>query len=217
MTSPGRFLTFEGCEGCGKSTQITSTLAWLRSAKLTVHEVREPGGTPVGESIRHLLKHDPVGQSMTAETELLLFAASRAELVRQLIHPALARGEWIIADRFHDSTTVFQGHARGLPMPEVNFINHYAIAHRQPDLTLVLDLAPAEARSRALRRPRPVGQKDRLEDLGLDFYEKVAQGYRQLAQREPQRVRLIDASGTREQTFLMLQKELRHAFPALPR
>ena len=109
MTSAGRFLTFEGCEGCGKSTQITSTLAWLRSSNLTVHEVREPGGTPVCESIRHLLKHDPVGQSMTAETELLLFAASRAELVRKLIHPALARGEWIIADRFHDSTTVFQG------------------------------------------------------------------------------------------------------------
>jgi len=217
MTSAGRFLTFEGCEGCGKSTQITSTLAWLRSTKLTVHEVREPGGTPVGEVIRHLLKHDPVGQSMTAETELLLFAASRAELVRQLIHPALARGDWIIADRFHDSTTVFQGNARGLPMEEVSFINRYAIAQRQPDLTLVLDLDPAEARSRALRRPRPAGQKDRLEDLDLGFYKKVAEGYRALAQREPKRVKLIDASGSREQTFAMIQKELRHAFSSLPR
>ncbi len=217
MTSAGRFLTFEGCEGCGKSTQITSTLAWLRSTKLTVHEVREPGGTPVGEVIRHLLKHDPVGQSMTAETELLLFAARRAELVRQLIHPALARGDWIIADRFHDSTTVFQGNARGLPMEEVSFINRYAIAQRQPDLTLVLDLDPAEARSRALRRPRPAGQKDRLEDLDLGFYQKVAEGYRALAQREPKRVKLIDASGSREQTFAMIQKELRHAFSSLPR
>jgi dTMP kinase len=217
MTSAGRFLTFEGCEGCGKSTQITSTLAWLRSAKLTVHEVREPGGTPVGEVIRHLLKHDPVGQSMTAETELLLFAASRAELVRQLIHPALARGDWIIADRFHDSTTVFQGNARGLPMEEVSFINRYAIAQREPDLTLVLDLDPAEARSRALRRPRPAGQKDRLEDLDLGFYQKVAEGYRALAQREPKRVKLIDASGSREQTFAIIQKELRHAFSSLPR
>ncbi len=217
MTSAGRFLTFEGCEGCGKSTQITSTLAWLRSAKLTVHEVREPGGTPVGEVIRHLLKHDPVGQSMTAETELLLFAASRAELVRQLIHPALARGDWIIADRFHDSTTVFQGNARGLPMEEVSFINRYAIAQSEPDLTLVLDLDPAEARSRALRRPRPAGQKDRLEDLDLGFYQKVAEGYRALAQREPKRVKLIDASGSREQTFAMIQKELRHAFSSLPR
>ena len=217
MTSAGRFLTFEGCEGCGKSTQITSTLAWLRSANLTVHEVREPGGTPVGESIRHLLKHDPVGQSMTAETELLLFAASRAELVRQLIHPALARGDWIIADRFHDSTTVFQGNARGLSMEEVSFINRDAIAQREPDLTLVLDLDPAEARSRALRRPRPAGQKDRLEDLDLGFYQKVAEGYRALAQREPKRVKLIDASGSREQTFAMIQKELRHAFSSLPR
>ena len=217
MTSAGRFLTFEGCEGCGKTTQITSTLAWLRSTKLTVHEVREPGGTPVGEVIRHLLKHDPVGQSMTAETELLLFAASRAELVRQLIHPALARGDWIIADRFHDSTTVFQGNARGLPMEDVSFINRYAIAQREPDLTLVLDLDPAEARSRALRRPRPAGQKDRLEDLDLGFYQKVAEGYRALAQREPKRVKLIDASGSREQTFAMIQKELRHAFSSLPR
>ena len=169
MTAPGRFLTFEGCEGCGKSTQIASTLTWLRSANLTVHEVREPGGTPVGEVIRHLLKHDPVGQSMKAETELLLFAASRAELVRQLIHPALAKGEWVIADRFHDSTTVFQGNARGLPMEEVNFINRFAIAHREPDLTLILDLDPSEARSRAHSRPRPTGQKDRLEDLDLGF------------------------------------------------
>jgi len=217
MTAPGKFLTFEGCEGCGKSTQIASTLSWLRSGMLTVHEVREPGGTPVGEVIRHLLKHDPVGQSMTAETELLLFAASRAELVRQLIHPALAKGEWVIADRFHDSTTVFQGNARGLPIEEVNFINRFAIAHREPDLTLILDLDPSEARNRALRRPRPAGQKDRLEDLDLGFYQKVAEGYRSLARREPKRVKLIDASGTREATFALIQKELRHAFSSLPR
>ncbi len=217
MIAPGRFLTFEGCEGCGKSTQIGFTLDWLRSAKFIVHEVREPGGTPVGESIRQLLKHDPVGHSMKPETELLLFAASRAELVRQVIHPALARGEWIIADRFHDSTTVFQGNARGLPMQEVTFINRLAIAGREPDLTLVLDLDPAEARSRALRRPRPTGQKDRLEDLDLGFYQKVADGYRSLAQREPQRVKLINASGSREESFARIQEELRRAFPTLPR
>jgi len=217
MTSPGRFLTFEGCEGCGKSTQIASTLTWLRSAKLTVHEVREPGGTPLGETIRQLLKHDPTGHSMRPETELLLFAASRAELVRQVILPALTRGEWVIADRFHDSTTVFQGNARGLPMEEVNFINRFAICRREPDLTLVLDLDPAEARARALRRPRPVGQKDRLEDLDLPFYQKVSDGYRTLARQEPKRVKLIDASGSREETFSRIQKELCHAFPTLPR
>ncbi|NBS87938.1 MAG: dTMP kinase, partial [Verrucomicrobia bacterium] len=121
------------------------------------------------------------------------------------------------ADRFHDSTTVFQGNARGLPMEEVSFINRYAIAQREPDLTLVLDLDPAEARSRALRRPRPAGQKDRLEDLDLGFYQKVAEGYRALAQREPKRVKLIDASGSREQTFAIIQKELRNAFSSLPR
>ena len=217
MTAPGRFLTFEGCEGCGKSTQIGLTLAWLRSAGLKVHEVREPGGTPVGEKIRHLLKHDDDGDHMKPETELLLFAASRAELVRHLIHPALAKGEWIIADRFHDSTTVYQGYARGLPMEEVAFINRFAIAKREPDLTLVLDLDPAEARSRALRRPRPAGQKDRLEDLDLKFYEAVAEGYRSLAKHQPQRVKLIDASGSREQTFARIQEELRRAFSTLPR
>ena len=217
MTAPGRFLTFEGCEGCGKSTQIGLTLAWLRSAGLKVHEVREPGGTPVGEKIRHLLKHDADGDHMKPETELLLFAASRAELVRHLIHPALAKGEWIVADRFHDSTTVYQGYARGLPMEEVAFINRFAIAKREPDLTLVLDLDPAEARARALRRPRPAGQKDRLEDLDLNFYEAVAEGYRSLAKHQPQRVRLIDAAGSREQTFARIQEELRRAFPSLPR
>jgi len=217
MTAPGRFVTFEGSEGCGKSTQIAHTLTWLRSTGLTVHEVREPGGTPVGEKIRHLLKHDADGDHMKPETELLLFAASRSELVRHLILPALARGEWIVADRFHDSTTVYQGYARGLPMEDVAFINRFAIAKREPDLTLVFDLDPAEARNRALRRARPVGQKDRLEDQDLKFYEAVAEGYRSLAKHQPQRVKLIDASGTREQIFTRIQEELRRAFPALPR
>jgi len=217
MTAPGRFVTFEGSEGCGKSTQIAHTLTWLRSSGLTVHEVREPGGTPVGEKIRHLLKHDADGDHMKPETELLLFAASRSELVRHLILPALARGEWIVADRFHDSTTVYQGYARGLPMEDVAFINRFAIAKREPDLTLVFDLDPAEARNRALRRARPVGQKDRLEDQDLKFYEAVAEGYRSLAKHQPQRVKLIDASGTREQIFTRIQEELRRAFPSLPR
>jgi dTMP kinase len=217
MTPPGCFVTFEGSEGCGKSTQIASTLTWLRSTGLTVHEVREPGGTPVGEKIRHLLKHDDDGDHMKPETELLLFAASRSELVRHLILPALARGEWIVADRFHDSTTVYQGYARGLPMEDVAFINRFAIAKREPDLTLVFDLDPAEARNRALRRARPVGQKDRLEDQDLKFYEAVAEGYRSLAKHQPQRVKLIDASGTREQIFARIQEELRRAFPSLPR
>lgn len=217
MTAAGRFLTFEGCEGCGKSTQIGLTLSWLRSAGLKVHEVREPGGTPIGEKIRHLLKHDADGDHMKPETELLLFAASRAELVRHLILPALSRGEWVVADRFHDSTTVYQGYARGLPMEEVAFINRFAIAKYEPDLTLVLDLDPSEARSRALRRPRPAGQKDRLEDLDLNFYEAVAEGYRSLAKHQPQRVKLIEASGSREQTFTRIQEELRRAFSALPR
>ena len=217
MTAPGRFVTFEGSEGCGKSTQIASTLTWLRSTGLTVHEVREPGGTPVGEKIRHLLKHDADGDHMKPETELLLFAASRSELVRHLILPALARGEWIVADRFHDSTTVYQGYARGLLMEDVAFINRFAIAKREPDLTLVFDLDPAEARNRALRRARPVGQKDRLEDQDIKFYEAVAEGYRSLAKHQPQRVKLIDASGTREQIFARIQEEFRRAFPALPR
>ena len=174
---------------------------------------REPGGTTLGEAVRHLLKHDPAGTGMSAESELLLFAASRAELVRKVIQPSLQSGTWVICDRFHDSTTVYQGVARGLNLAAVETINNFAISGLEPSLTIVLDLNAEEARHRMLQRPLPTGQTDRMESEPLAFYEKVAEGYRTLARKHPARVKLIPATGSREEVFQRILLEVCHAFP----
>ena len=154
-----RFITFEGGEAVGKSTQIERLAARLQERGDEVLVTREPGGTPLGEQIRHLLKHAPEGQGMTPKTELLLFLASRAELVRKVIGPALDRGAWVLCDRFLDSTTVYQGAGRGLPEEIVSRLNGFAIGARLPGLTLVLDIEPehgppAAARARGQHRHR---------------------------------------------------------------
>ncbi len=208
-----KFITFEGSEGCGKTTQIQLLTDWLVQRGASVLCCREPGGTPLGEAMRHLLKHDPAGEGMAAETELLLFAASRAELVRKVILPALQKGAWIICDRFHDSTSVYQGIARGLNVQTVDAINAFAINGARPSLTLVLDLDASEARNRMLRRPRPVGESDRMENEPIEFYEKVTEGYRTLARNEPDRVKLIRASGSRDEVFQRIVQEVKDAFP----
>ncbi len=190
----GVFITFEGSEGCGKTTQIHRLSSRLEGAGQSVLLTREPGGTPLGESIRHLLKFADEGRDMTPEAELLLFTASRAQLVRRVIEPALAAGSWVIADRFMDSTTVYQGVARRLDFEAVRFINDFAAGERRPDLTFLLDLDPGEARLRLLRRPRPLGAPDRMEQMPPDFYEAVRQGYLTLARDEPERFRVIQAA-----------------------
>ncbi|MFQ3670662.1 MAG: dTMP kinase, partial [Verrucomicrobiia bacterium] len=163
--------------------------------------VREPGGTPVGEAIRHLLKHSPDGHGMFPETELLLFTASRAELVRKSILPALKSGSWVLCDRFLDSTTVYQGIARGLPRAEVNAINAFAAGTCRPDLTLLFDLPVTEALRRLSHRPGSGGQHDRMEAEPETFYTRVRQGYLELASQEPDRFRVIDSAGTPEEVF----------------
>jgi dTMP kinase len=194
MTLPyGVFITFEGSEGCGKTTQIQRLAARLKEAGHPILLTREPGGTPLGESIRHLLKFAEEGRDMTPQAELLLFAASRAQLVRKVIEPALEAGSWVIADRFMDSTTVYQGVARRLDHEAVRFINEFAVGERRPDLTIVLDMDPREAHRRLLRRPRPVGEPDRMEQLPPEFYEAVREGYLALAREEPERFRVIQA------------------------
>jgi len=193
LPTHGVFITFEGSEGCGKTTQIERLAKHLNSEGIEVLLTREPGGTPLGESIRHLLKFAEEGKDMTPEAELLLFAASRAELVRRVIAPALDAGRWVVADRFLDSTTVYQGVGRQLDGEAVAMINDFAVGDRRPDLTFVLDLDPAEARRRLLRRPRPVGAPDRMEQLPEDFYAAVRQGYLALAHDEPGRFRVIPA------------------------
>jgi dTMP kinase len=194
MTLPyGVFITFEGSEGCGKTTQIQRLAARLKDAGQPILVTREPGGTLLGESIRHLLKFAEEGKDMTPETELLLFAASRAQLVRRVIGPALEAGTWVIADRFMDSTTVYQGVARRLDHEAVRFINEFAVGELRPDLTLVLDMDPEEAHRRLPRRARPAGEPDRMEQMPPEFYEAVREGYLSLAREEPERFRVIKA------------------------
>lgn len=208
----GKFITFEGSEGCGKSTQIEILADWLKQHDIPAIILREPGGTKLGEAIRHLLKHDPAGFGMTSEAELLLFAASRAELVRKIILPALSQGQWVICDRFLDSTLVYQGLARGLPLDILQTINHFASDGYLPDLTLLLDLELEEARNRIMRRVRPVGETDRIESLPEEFFQKVREGYLALAKEQPQRVKLIHAGGTKIEIAKKILKEIQHAF-----
>jgi dTMP kinase len=188
------FLTFEGGEGCGKSTQIQRLARRLRGLGREVVLTREPGGTEIGEQLRHLLQFSKAGHAMSAETELLLFAASRAQLVRELIRPALARGAIVLADRFLDSTTVYQGVARRLDPAEVAAINRFAVGDCHPDLTFLLDLDPAAAHARLAQRERPPGAPDRMENQPPDFHEAVRRGYLALAATEPARIHLLDAT-----------------------
>ena len=193
----GLFITFEGSEGCGKSTQVQRLAARLTAAGQQVLLTREPGGTPIGEKIRHLLQFDAVGAAMHPETELLLFEASRSQLVREVIRPALEQGQLVISDRFYDSTTVYQGVARKLDPQTVQQLNAFAVGDCRPDLTILLEVDVATARARMLRRVRPVSSApDRMEQEPVEFYERVCAAYRQLAEREPERVHCVDGSGS---------------------
>lgn len=192
----GALITFEGSEGCGKSTQVARLAARLKRAGVTVLVTREPGGTPIGEAIRQLLQFAPESAAMKPETELLLFAASRSQLVREVIEPALEGGTFVISDRFFDSTTVYQGVARKLAPEIVDELNRFAAGPARPTMTFVLDVDVATARARMLRRVRPLQSPDRMEQEPLAFYERVGAAYRDLATREPHRVYLLD--GARE-------------------
>ncbi len=190
----GFFITFEGSEGCGKSTQIGLLLERLRVVGQDPLAMREPGGTPLGEQIRHILKHADEGVNMAPETELLLFAASRAQLVREVIAPALAEGRVVISDRFFDSTTVYQGVARAISPVAVAEINHFAAGPRRPDVTFLLDMDSALAFERAVSRRAPEELTDRMEQEPLAFYEAVRQGYLEVARQEPARFCVLDAT-----------------------
>ncbi len=185
------FITFEGTEGCGKSTQVQRLAARLERSGIPFLVTREPGGTPIGEKIRDLLQFAPEGKAMKPETELLLFEASRSQLVREIIMPALERGMLVISDRFFDSTTVYQGAARKLDARTVSDLNRIAVGDYIPDLTLVLDVNEGTAKVRMEKPRRP----DRMEQEPAEFYERVRAAYRELAANESERVVLID--GTR--------------------
>jgi dTMP kinase len=209
MAGKGLFITFEGSEGCGKSTQIGRLAARLRDAGREVVLLREPGGTPIGEKIRHLLQYDESAGAMTPEAELLLFAASRAQLVREVIRPAMERGAVVLCDRFLDSTTVYQGVARALDRRDVAAVNAFTVGGTLPDLTLLLDLDTAEGRRRAVSRKGPV---DRMEQEGEEFYEAVMRGYLELAEASPGRFAVIDASGNEASVESLITAALAERF-----
>jgi dTMP kinase len=190
----GAFITFEGSEGCGKSTQVQRLATRLDQAGIRSLVTREPGGTAIGEKIRHLLQFAPESFAMAPETEVLLFEASRAQLVRETIQPALEEGTAVLCDRFFDSTTVYQGVARKLSPEMVESLNAFAVGHVRPDVTFILEIDVETARARMLRRVRPVEVKDRMEEEPVEFYERVCEGYRALATREPDRFVVIDAA-----------------------
>lgn len=188
--SQGLFITFEGSEGTGKTTQIQRLASRLEGLGREVVISREPGGTPLGEDIRHLLKHAASGENMVPRTELLLFAASRAQHVDELIRPNVDQGKVVICDRFLDSTTVYQGVARAIDPDIVAGINRVAVASTLPDITVLIDLDPDEGFRRI--QSRNTEPPDRMEQEHMDFYQAVRQGYLDLAAENTDRFLVID-------------------------
>lgn len=186
----GYFITFEGSEGCGKTTQIEALAKAFNSMGKTVVITREPGGTLIGEKIRNLLQDPSYKNEISDITELLLFCASRAELIASCIQPALDRGEIVICDRFYDSTYVYQGLGRAIDMDTVEKLNQITVGTLKPDLTILLDLDTKIGIQRA--KNRQSGELDRIENESLAFFEAVRNGYLEIAKKEPARFKVID-------------------------
>lgn len=197
----GTFITLEGADGCGKSTQVALLADAIQAAGREVVRLREPGGTSISEKIRALVL-DPDNAEMGPECELLLFEASRAQLVRQVIEPALARGAVVLCDRFYDSTYAYQAAGRALDARVISQANALGSCGVTPDLTLVLDMDTKDALARATR-----GGADRLEAEGVAFQERVRQGYLDLAAAESGRVHVVDATGSAEEVLGRLVDE----------
>ena len=188
----GKLISFEGSEGSGKSTQISRLAAHLQQNGREVVSTREPGGTEIGEQIRNIIVHNSKGDEMCAETELLLFTAARAQVVREVIAPALVRGAVVLSDRFLDSSTVYQGIGRNLAADPVSRINHFAVGNVMPDLTVVIDV-PTEVSLARIRR-RASDLPDRMERENIDFYKKIREGYLVLAKGLPDRFVVFDGT-----------------------
>lgn len=205
--SVGKFITFEGIDGSGKSTQIRYLADYLESLGYEVLLLREPGGTRIGEAIRAILL-DPEHEQMTPEAELFLFEAARSQLVREVIRPALERGVWVISDRFHDSSVAYQGYGRGLPIDTVHALNRLAIGTTQPDLTIVLELGRRQRDSRLKKRHRE-GPGDRLDMEPDHFKQRVCEGFRAIADADASRVVCIDSQDEKEATARLVREQVR--------
>ena len=191
---PGLLISFEGAEGSGKTTQIELLMPRLEKLGREVIVTREPGGSPIGEEIRHLLIRANGSEDMCPETELLLFAASRAQLVREVLLPNLQAGKIVLCDRYLDSTTVYQGVARSLAKDPVEQINKFAVGDVTPDLTFILDV-PAEISVQRVKH-RASDLPDRIEQENIGFYRIVREGYLWLAKSMPERFHVIDGTKT---------------------
>ena len=204
MTTPrGKFISLEGGEGAGKSTLLAGLCEGIGRHGIDLVRTREPGGTGVGEAVRAIVL-DPARGELAAETELLLMFASRAQLVREVIEPALRTGRWVLCDRFADASYAYQGGGRGQPAARIAELEDWACAGVQPDLTLLLDLPVATGRARAAGR----GDADRIEAEADGFFERVRTTYRERAAAEPERFRIIDASQSPEQVLQAAMRAL---------
>ena len=197
----GKFITFEGGEGCGKSTQVKRLAARLAELGVEVLLTREPGGTWLSEQIRTLIK-DQTTDAPCDRSELLLFLAARAQLVRNVIRPALAAGKWVVSDRFSDSTIAYQGYGRGLPLEILRDMNDFACEHLRPDLTILLDVPPETARARLRDREQATNTKaDRIELAGDEFHRRLRKGFAAQAAAEPGRIVTVDANGSVDEVW----------------
>ena len=194
----GKFITFEGPEGGGKSTHARELADALRAEGHKVLVTREPGGTRLAEKIRGLLREEIEDPPVT-RSEVLLFLASRAQVVANVIRPAMARGEWVICDRFADSTFAYQGYGRGIDVQLLKNFNDFATEGLTPDLTILLDVPPEVSRARlAARQAATATQADRIEQAGEVFHSRLRDGFLELARAEPNRFAMIDSRGERE-------------------
>lgn len=199
----GTLITFEGIEGCGKSTQLEKIYEWLKSMNISTVKTREPGGTKIGRKIRELLL-DPESKDMSSLTELFLYSADRAQHVKEIIEPALENRNIILCDRFYDATIAYQGHARNLDLNLIEKLNTIATSGLKPDLTLLFDLDPETGLQRARRRNKTTGagnSEGRFEKEKLSFHRKVREGYLTIAEKNPERFKIIAAANSMEKVY----------------
>ena len=205
----GKFITFEGGEGCGKSTQVKRLEAFLRGEGYEVLLTREPGGTRLAELVRSLLK-DEHEDPPCDRSELLLFLAARAQLVRNVIRPALERGVWVVSDRVSESTFAYQGYGRGLPLEFLKVANDFACEGLQSDLTILLDVPPEVACERMRRREAATNTAaDRIELAGDAFHARLREGFHSLAAANPERIAVVDASGSPDEVWSEVCSQLK--------